>query len=348
MAGELKDHIKTNISRFYRRRIPAPAACLLFIIILSLVVPLRSFINPAAFQAEDSPRAFLENDRVYVRCRLENLCFTGYRKQIFGGTLGYYYYYTDPDGRILIALLSGKTCDQGQPTLDTVSFTAKITRYGQAENDLLTRLSADLSWSGTGLAASFPPYLISEPAAGGAVAILLKICLLFVLIYASVSLVLNTVYTLLPELSPPVQRLYVYGHPRRLLARAETELSTLPQLLTEDMYITQHFFIETSKYGIAIVPISAITWIYKYSTLHRFLWHVSAISYTLYITTNHHQVIKCPKNIKSDIDGVMDYLAEANHNILVGFNEKNREAARRMEDSDTVFERLKKFMGQHL
>jgi len=34
--------------------------------------------------------------------------------------------------------------------------------------------------------------------------------------------------------------------------------------------------------------------------------------------------IQCPKNIKSDIDGIIDYLAEANHDILVGFTEENR------------------------
>ena len=28
--------------------------------------------------------------------------------------------------------------------------------------------------------------------------------------------------------------------------------------------------------------------------------------------------------MKSDIDGIMDYLAEANHDILVGFSEENR------------------------
>ena len=347
MAGELKDHIKNAISRYYMRRIPAPAACLLFIIILSFVFPLRSFINPAAFTTGDSPKAFAESDRAYVSCSLDKLYFTGYRKQVFGSTLGYYYYSLSGD-RLLIVLLTGKTCEQGIPTLENAFFTAKLTPYGQAETDLLARLSADLSWSGAGLSKNIPAYLVSEPAAGGAMAVILKVFMFFVLIYAAASLVLNIVYTLLPELAPPVQRLSVYGHPRRLLARAEIELSTLPQLATEDMYITQHFFIETSKYGIAIVPISAITWIYKYSTLHRFLWHISAISYTLYITTNHHQIIKCPKNIKSDIDGVMDYLSEANHNILVGFNEKNREAARRMEDSDTVIERIRKFMGQKL
>ncbi len=34
--------------------------------------------------------------------------------------------------------------------------------------------------------------------------------------------------------------------------------------------------------------------------------------------------IHCPKNTKSDIDGIIDYLAEANHDTLVGFSEENR------------------------
>ena len=38
----------------------------------------------------------------------------------------------------------------------------------------------------------------------------------------------------------------------------------------------------------------------------------------------HRQTIHCPKNAKSDIDGVIDYLSEANPDILVGFTERNR------------------------
>jgi hypothetical protein len=44
----------------------------------------------------------------------------------------------------------------------------------------------------------------------------------------------------------------------------------------------------------------------------------------MHITANKHMYVNCPKNTKSDIDGIMDYLAEANHDILVGFNEENR------------------------
>ena len=105
---------------------------------------------------------------------------------------------------------------------------------------------------------------------------------------------------------------------------AEEELATLPQLATEDMFITEHYFIMTSPYGNAIVPIQEILWIYKYSTLNKVLWYHFSISYTLHITANKHLFIHCPKNIKSDIDGIMDYLAEANHDILVGFTEANR------------------------
>ena len=90
------------------------------------------------------------------------------------------------------------------------------------------------------------------------------------------------------------------------------------------MFITEHYFIETSKYGIAIVPIREIIWVYKHSTLHKFFLYHFSISYSLHITANKHLYIHCPKNIKSDIDGIMDYLAEANHDILVGFSEENR------------------------
>ncbi len=144
------------------------------------------------------------------------------------------------------------------------------------------------------------------------------------MLYAFISLILLVIYYRFPLLSPPVRQLSCFGKPAELLAEAEEELATLPQLATDDMFITEHYFIETSKYGIAIVPIREIIWVYKHSTLHKFFWYHFSISYTLHITANKHLYIHCPKNIKSDIDGIMDYLAEANHDILVGFSEENR------------------------
>ena len=108
---------------------------------------------------------------------------------------------------------------------------------------------------------------------------------------------------------------------------AEEELATQPQLATEDLFITEHFFIELSRYGTALVPISEIIWIYKHSTLHKLFGYHFHISYTLHIIANRHIRIHCPKNIKSDIDGIMDYLTEANHGILAGFTKENKTKA---------------------
>ena len=72
------------------------------------------------------------------------------------------------------------------------------------------------------------------------------------------------------------------------------------------------------------------------------------ISYTLYITAGKHLYIRCPKNIKSDIDGIMDYLAEANHNILVGFSEENRRKVEAMQGDFIFFRKLLAFLSKRI
>ena len=325
VAGELKNHIRKKIACFYRKRMIAPAALLVFLIILYLVLPIRSLFNPVPYTDLDSAEARHKAGTNYVNASLSNLYFTGYRKMIFGQTYGYYYYSVTGNECTLI-LLSGKTCEQGVPSIEKLDFLARITEKTPSEDRLIGLLARDLSWNEAGLSKNVSSFILNEPKANGPVAILLKITIFFSIFFAIVTMALNFLYAYFPVTSPPVRRLSLYGNAMRLLNKAERELSTLPQLATEDMYITQNFFIETAQSGIAIVPIKEIMWIYKYSTLHKLLWHVFTISYTLYITTTHRQVIKCPKNQKSDIDGIMDYLAEANHDILTGFSEENREA----------------------
>ena len=168
------------------------------------------------------------------------------------------------------------------------------------------------------------------------------------LIYAVISLIFNILCIRFPVLAPACQNLVVFGNPQKLLAEAEEELASLAQLSTEDMFITEHYFIETSIYGNAIIPIDQIIWIYKYSTLHKFFWYHISISYTLHINANKHLYIQCPKNIKSDIDGIMDYLAEANHNILVGFNEKNRLEVQKIQGTPMNFEKFIAFLKKRI
>jgi hypothetical protein len=315
--------ITRNIKAFYKKRLFSPIVYLLFLAVLWFVLPLKNILIPTAITENTSFRSIYQSKERYVIATFTDLTFTGYTSQRFGSTCGYYYY-GSWDTSCVIVLLSPDTCEEGLPNIDSVTVRGKIVKSNDSYQELLGAMASDLEWTDTGIKSEMPGYYFSEPDYGVILTPILFVVYFGTMIYTFLCLVLYLIYIRFPFLSPPCQNLVVFGHPRKILEEAEEELATLPQLATEDMFITEHYFIMTSPYGNALVPIQEILWIYKHSTLHKFLWYHFSISYTMHITANKHLYIHCPKNLKSDIDGIMDYLAEANHNILVGFSEENR------------------------
>ena len=340
-------YITKNIRSFYLRRIVFPLLFLLFLGALSMVFPLRAMLFAGTVGPNASLPALYSDRERYVYAELKELYFTGYTKRFLGYTSGYYDY-TMMDGTCVIVLLSPSTSSLGSPTIDDVYTKFEIQKNASSTGKLLSRLAQDLSWSEQGINDTVSSFMLSEPGARGPATLLLEAILILSFFYAAVTIVLYLVYIIFPPFSPPVMALRKYGRPRTILYKAERELSTLPQLATEDMFITEHYFIETSGYGTAIVPIDEILWIYKYSTLHKFLWHHFSISYTLHITANKRQHIACPKNIKSDIDGIMDYLAEANHSILVGFSEENRLKVEELQGDFVLLQKFLTFLSRRV
>lgn len=340
MQENYTHYISNSIKNLYRRRLIAPILYLLFAMILWLSPQVVSSMFPANLSAlQDAERMYGQGDR-YVSASLEDLKFTGYTRERFHRTTGYFYYTIDPDEETCyIILLSPSTCRRGVPELKKADIYGKILPADDSYDILLKNLADDLSWTDSGIRSKVNPCYLSEPDFG----YLPGISLLFVLAASSASAIASVFFGLLfifrPHLAPPCRTLKHFGNPKELLAFAEEELATLPQLATEDMFITEHFFIELSKYGIALVPIQEIIWIYKHSTLHKLLWYHFDISYTLHIVAKNRVHIHCPKNIQSDIDGIMDYLAEANHNILVGFSEENRQKAHAVQKGPSGFDR---------
>lgn len=348
MIENLEHYISKNIQSFYKRRIISPIIYLLLLIILTLILPIPQMAAPKHVNtsANDTSLESMYKDRTkYVKADLTELYFTGYTKEWLYGTEGYYYY-TMINDKCVIVLLSPKTCQQGIPQIDTISLPVKILHNSKSQDQLLNAMAVDLNWSTQGIHSTVSDYMLSEPAATDFRTKLFLFVYWFTGIFAMISIIVYGIYIAFPKYSLPVQRLRAYGNPTQILKQAEEELATLPQLATEDMFITEHYFIETSNFGIAIVPIDQIIWIYKYSTLHKFLWHHFSISYTLHITAANKHYIKCPKNVKSDIDGIMDYLAEANHEILVGFSEENRLKVEEIQDDFKPLRKLMAFLSQ--
>ena len=339
MTENYEHYITRNIQAVYRRRLIPPALYLIASALLWFLFPLPDILFPAEITSARELQTQYRESFGYVQATLTDLYFTGYTSVRFGRTNGYYYY-TVLDGTCVLVLLSPITCEEGLPYIDTQHIRGRIVHQGDSYQALAASLAEDLSWTAQGLKSKVSPYILSEPDLNPILTLVLLILLALSGMYALISLILSMTYILFPVLSPPCRQLGRFGRPSLHLAQAEEELAKQPHLATEDMFITEHYFIEIASFGIAIVPIREMIWIYKYSTLHKFFWYHFNISYTLYITLNKHVYIKCPKNIKSDIDGIIDYLAEANHNTLVGFSEENRLKVQELQGTSRLLERI--------
>lgn len=347
MLENYDHYISKNIIAFYKRRLFAPIAYLFLLLILWYALSLSVLLSPAHLSSDGSLETAYRSHTEYVSTTLEDLKFTGYTRSVLGQTTGYYYYTTRAE-ECTIILLSPSTSEEGLPSIDEVSIQGKIINGGESYDALLTNLSNDLNWTENGIRNQVSRYYISEPGFHKMANLIMFTAIFATGGYALLCIILSVLYIFFPVLSPACQDLALFGNPKKLLEQAEEELATLPQLATEDMFITEHFFIETSIYGNAIVPINEIIWIYKYSTLHKFFWYHFSISYTLHISANKHLYIQCPKNIKSDIDGIIDYLAEANHDILVGFSEENRLKVQKIQGTPMHFEKFIAFLNKRI
>lgn len=323
MTPNFEHYITRNIRAFYKRRLFSPILYLLILLVLWFVFPLGEMLSPLPLKNPGQIEGVYAAKKDYVTVTFEDLTFTGYTTSRFGSTNGYWYYGVK-DEVCYIVLLTPFTCEEGNPSIEKLTATCRIVNHPKLYEKLLNELSTDLEWTTEGMANQLPNVFYSEPDYNPITNFVLFLIYFGTLLYTLFTLIRYILYIFFPYLAPACQNLIVFGNPKKQLEEAEEELATLPQLATEDMFITEHYFIMTSPYGNAIVPIQEILWIYKYSTLHKFLWYHFSISYTLHIAANKHMFIQCPKNIKSDIDGIMDYLSEANHDILVGFTEENR------------------------
>ncbi|MBE5888561.1 MAG: hypothetical protein E7283_07000 [Lachnospiraceae bacterium] len=343
MIENYEHFITRNIRAYYKRRLLAPICYLLLLVVLWFAFPLGALLEPQPFTGADTLESAYTDDKRYVTVTFGELTFTGYTSSRFGNTNGYWYYGVH-NRQCYIVLLSPSTCEEGLPKIHNLHATCRIVKGAKMYEQLLENLASDLDWTAEGIVGQMPAYYFSEPDSNPLANGLLFFVYFGTGAYALFSIIRYLLFILFPVLSPACQNLIVYGNPFEQFAEAEEELATLPQLATEDMFITEHYFIMTSPYGNAIVPIQEILWIYKYSTLQKFLWYHFSITYTLHISANKHLFIQCPENIKSDIDGIIDYLSEANHNIMVGFNESNRLKAQANQGKPFHIEKLYAFL----
>lgn len=347
MLENYEHYISRNIKEYYKRRLLMPILYLILLILSWNIFSLNEVFFPTQIASDSTLESLAKEKKQYVSTTLSNLYFTGYTRTFLGNTVGYYYY-TVANEECFFVLLTPKSCEEGLPSIKELTVSAKLIKGGDTFTLLLNNIAKDLNWTSGGIKNKVSPYHLSEADFNPIGNTVLFCFIALTGVYALSSVICSFIYIKKPILSPSCQDLKLFGNPKELLSLAEEELATLPQLATEDIFITEHFFIFTSVYGNAIIPIDEILWIYKYSTLNKFLWHHFSISYTLHITANKRLYLQCPKNIKSDIDGIIDYLEEANHNILVGFSEKNRLKVQEIQGVPFDWKKIVQFLKKRI
>lgn len=347
MQENFDHYISRNIKAFYKRKLFSPAFYLVLLLTAWNIFSLTELLFPIPLQDNDTLENMYRNKAEYVNAQLTDLHFTGYTRTFLGNTTGYYYYTLHND-ECFFVLLTPKSCEEGLPYIPKISISAVLSHSSQSYQTLLDNVAKDLNWTGNGIRSKVSAYYLSEPDYNPNGNTILFGFVFITGIYAMISICLSLLYIRFPHLSPPCQNLGLYGDAKDLLEWAEEELATLPQLATEEIFITEHFFIMTSYYGNAIIPIDQIIWIYKYSTLQKFFWYHFSISYTLHISAKKHLYLQCPKNVKFDIDGIIEYLSEANHDILVGFSEENRLKSQEIQGASLQIEKVVNFLKRKI
>lgn len=324
--------IKNSIRSYYRNRYQWPLLYLVILLVLLFLFPILSLLFPTQMSNQSSLTSCYKQRKIFGEYTLNNVYFTGYTSSWMGQTRGYYYYASINDS-LAIILLDPQTCEQGNPIIKEIHFSGKIMKRSKAVNLMLTYLADDLSWSDEGIFNTVSPYVVSEPDATGLPTFLVKFIYVGSMIFTILAIIFHTIFYIKPQISPAILNLHRFGAPFTILAEAEEELATLPQLASDDIYITQNYFIRLGDLGVAIVPIRHIIWVYKSAQSKRFLWHKYNITYTLHVVADKHHEVICPANSKSNTDGIIDYLTEANHSIITEFSEESRIKAERIQNA---------------
>lgn len=116
------------------------------------------------------------------------------------------------DKQCVIVLLTPRTCEEGLPSIASLTVTGRVVRGQESFQALMASLATDLDWTESGISSQVSEYYFSEPDYHVTATTILFIVYFSTMIYAILYILTCLVCIRFPVLSPPCQNLVVFGH----------------------------------------------------------------------------------------------------------------------------------------
>lgn len=312
--------IREHIININIRRLIFPICYMILLVIILFKMPFINSIFPT--KITDIKEITELKSNTYVTYTSGTLYYTGYDHSTNGRMDGHYYYEILDDTCAFYLLKS--TYKNAPETLKGVQITGKLVLSEKLYDDLINKVSQEFQWTTSGLSSISNGIVLSEvhhhPVTSFIIALILLSSITAVIIHFGI-----LIYNIFnPYTAFTFVRLGNARKRSRLIHSAEQEFENNVLFVSDNMYITDNFFLHVSQTAMDIIPLSDIVWAYKHSNLHKFFGFGHNITYTLRIITKHKYVYEIPGKTKEASDALLDTISQMHPEILIGYSIENK------------------------
>lgn len=315
-----KNTVLRHLRKNQLQKIIFPLVLLLICLFITDKLSVRSRLFP---QKVTSEADILEENLIdgrYLSISPDELFYTGYDSYQNTDNKAYCYYHLTKN-RCYFYLLDNK--EEGYQ----LPLKVKIVKKPELQKDLIRYMAKDLNWTEEGLRSISSPYFFSAVEYLPAYEIPLFILLGLGFMISIVGLLQGLTLILFPHLALAVRRLKKYDTEKHPLAVMEKELSTNPLVKCDTFYLTKHYFIALEDISIVVLPVASLIWVYRHATLFHFLGHRFSPRYHLELMTRDGKLYECSNHTKEETDMIMRKIQELRPDVLIGYNQENKEKA---------------------
>lgn len=300
---------------------------LIIISVITYMMPFKAIYNPKEIALVHQASYAYANDIEYISITLNDVHYTGYDNYRNGKIVASYYYSLSNN---LCTILLLRNPDRKLPEhLNNYSINARLEEFDGHSNQVIEKMAEDLNWTKDGLRSVTSDVMIDET---GYKADLYQYLALSLFIFGIISvsyLISNFVYALIPAAHPSCIYFRRLSKDRKTIENVNHELHSKLILESGNTALTENYIVRTTLFNIEIIPITRIVWAYEHTKWHHFLWIKTRLSYTLSILYGHNIHIDSSGNTKEDIDTILEYLSENYPNMILGYTEENKAAAKK-------------------